>query len=125
MDWKFVLIGLALLGLSAFAQAAYNPYINYEYGRPYYSQFYAYPGVSRAAQVYYGSYTVYSPYYYYRSPAVIAAPTYTVYTPPVIPVTTVVPEYYAVSYDEPVGLVSTIRSYGSRIGASFTVMFAG
>ncbi len=93
MNWKFVLIGLALLGLSAFAQAAYNPYINNEYGRPYYSQFYAYPGISREAQIYsYGGYAVYSPYYYYRSPAAFVAPTYTVYSPPVIPVvqTTVV-----------------------------------
>ncbi len=124
MNWKFVFIGLTLLGLSAFAQAAYNPYINYEYGRPYYSQFYAYPGVSRDAQIYYGGYAVYSPYYYYRSPATFVAPTYTVYSQPVIPVTTVYP-VRTVVYNEPVGLVSTIRSYGSRIGASFTVMFSG
>ncbi len=125
MNWKFVLIGLALLGLSAFAQAAYNPYINNEYGRPYYSQFYAYPGISREAQIYsYGGYAVYSPYYYYRSPAAFVAPTYTVYMPPVIPVTPVVYSRTVV-YREPVGLVSTVKEYGSRIGASFTVLFAG
>lgn len=92
MDWKFVLIGLALLGLSAFAQAAYNPYVNFDYGRPYYSQFYAYPGIFRDAEIYYAGYAVYSPYYYYRSPAAFVAPIYTVYSPPVIPVvqTTVV-----------------------------------
>lgn len=112
LNWKFVFIGFLLVGLSAFVQAAYNPYINNGYGRPYYTQFHALPGVPREAQIYYGtnvqgfgysngweSYSevavqnpyygaVYtgSPYYYYRSPAAFVAPTYTVYTPPVIPV---------------------------------------
>lgn len=91
MDWKIVLIGLVLIGLSAFAQGAYDPYVNSGYGRPYYTQFYSPLGVYRVPPSVYSyaiapviAYPYY--YYYYRSPAIVAAPTYAVYTPPVIPV---------------------------------------
>jgi hypothetical protein len=125
LNWKILLVGFVLLGLSAFAQAAYNPYANFSYARPAYSQFYAYPGVFRAAEIYYPTYTVYSPYYYYRSPAATIVPaTVTVYSPPIVPVAAVYP-VRSVVYNEPVGLVSTVTNYGTRIGASFTVMFAG
>lgn len=154
MDWKFVFIGLALLGLSAFAQAAYNPYINNGYGRPYYTQFYSLPGVSRVGQIYYGTnvyqygysngyesysetaiqnpgyvvpgvvYTGYSPYYYYRSPAAFVAPTVTVYTPPVIPVYRVV-NTATVVYPQPTSVVESAKDFGYRFGMGFKVLFAG
>ncbi|MBU0569830.1 hypothetical protein KJ972_02860 [Candidatus Micrarchaeota archaeon] len=54
MNWKWILIGLALIGLPAFVSAAYNPYINNGYGRPYYTQFHSLPGIDRVGQVYYG-----------------------------------------------------------------------
>ncbi len=113
-DLIIVLIGLFLVGLSQLSYAFYNPYINYGYDRPYYTQYNAYPGIARDPAIYgglnygysysngfesyyetisdYGSYYYdsYDPYYayggYYNS--------YNAYAPVYVPT---YPSYYPVT----------------------------
>ncbi|MFH0955269.1 MAG: hypothetical protein V1777_04140 [Candidatus Micrarchaeota archaeon] len=78
MNWNILLIGFALLGLSAIVQAAYSPYLNYwtatPYGvyRPYVNQFhYANTAPIGPPNYVYGYY----PTYYYPSyPVTFAVP---------------------------------------------------
>lgn len=106
LDWRIILTGLVLLAFSGLAQAAYNPYINNGYDRPYYTQFYTPAGVPRTVPYYssYGYSSYYSPYYYYVSPSVVSAPVYTVPT--------------TVAYPAPVVYPTTV-SYAARFGFSF------
>lgn len=81
LDWKLLLIGFALIGLSAMVQAAYNPYVNfYSYGyagysRPYYTQFHSVPNTPAfVGSYYYGGYYGYRGYGY-SYPVTISVPT--------------------------------------------------
>lgn len=60
LNLPLILIGLFLIALSETGFALYNPYINYGYARPYYTQYNGIPGYPRDPLIYGGIMETYS-----------------------------------------------------------------